>query len=176
MVTKLGSFLRSPVAETIRGEIMNVEIRVQDTPLDALAEIAPVYAGQASIGGVVSFIGLMRDMNQGDAVSTMRLEHYPGMTEKALAAIVDEAAGRWDLAGVRVVHRVGEIHPQDPIVLVCVASAHRGEAFRACEFIIDYLKTRAPFWKREQTAAGATRWVDSRGSDEKAAAAWEETK
>ena len=168
MVTKLGSFLRSPVAETIRGEIMNVEIRVQDTPLDAL--------GQASIGGGVSFIGLMRDMNQGDAVSTMRLEHYPGMTEKALAAIVDEAAGRWDLAGVRVVHRVGEIRPQDPIVLVCVASAHRGEAFRACEFIIDYLKTRAPFWKREQTAEGKTRWVDSRGSDEAAAAAWEETK
>lgn len=176
MVTRWGSFPRSPVVETVRDDTMNVEIRVQDTPLDAVAEIAPVYAGQASIGGVVSFIGLMRDMNQGDAVSTMKLEHYPGMTEKALAAIVDEAASRWDLAGVRLVHRVGEIRPQDPIVLVCVASAHRGEAFRACEFIIDYLKTRAPFWKREQTAEGKTRWVDSRGSDEAAAAAWEDSK
>jgi molybdopterin synthase catalytic subunit len=152
---------------------MDVEIRVQEEPLDALAEVPPVYAGKSSVGGVVSFLGLMRDMNQGDAVAAMTLEHYPGMTEKALAAIVEEAGRRWELAGVRLVHRVGEIRPQDPIVLVAVASAHRGEAFRACEFIIDYLKTRAPFWKREQMADGSSRWVDARVSDDEAAANWE---
>ncbi len=150
---------------------MQVEIRVQQEPLDALGEIAWVYDGNPAVGGVVNFIGLMRDVNQGDAVSTMTLEHYPGMTEKALAKIVDEAGERWTLDAVRVVHRVGEMRPQDPIVLVAVASAHRGEAFRACEFIIDYLKTRAPFWKQEQTAEGA-RWVDARASDDAAAAAW----
>jgi molybdopterin synthase catalytic subunit len=122
---------------------------------------------------VVSFIGLMRDMNQDDRVSSMTLEHYPGMTEKALAAIVEEAGERWALDAVRLIHRVGEVHPQDPIVLVAVASTHRGEAFRACEFIIDYLKTCAPFWKREQTADGRSRWVESRGSDDEAAAGWE---
>ena len=153
--------------------MMDIEIRVQATPLDALAEIEPVYAGRHSVGGVVSFIGLMRDMNQGDRVSGMTLEHYPGMTEKALAAIVEEAGRRWELDGVRLIHRVGEVLPQDPIVLVAVASAHRGEAFRACEFIIDYLKTRAPFWKREQTADGRSRWVDARVSDDNAAAGWE---
>ncbi|WP_078121710.1 molybdopterin synthase catalytic subunit MoaE [Thiosocius teredinicola] len=150
---------------------MQVEIRVQQEPLDAVGEIPWVYDGNPAIGGVVSFIGLMRDINQGDAVSTMTLEHYPGMTEKALAKIVDEAGERWTLDAVRVVHRVGEMRPQDPIVLVAVASAHRGEAFRACEFIIDYLKTRAPFWKHEQTPEGA-RWVDARDSDDAAAAAW----
>ena len=153
---------------------MEVTIQVRDAPLDALAEIAPVYAGRPSVGGVVSFIGLMRDMNLGERVSGMTLEHYPGMTEKALAAIVAEAGERWDVDAVRVIHRVGEIRPQDPIVLVSVASAHRGEAFRACEFIIDYLKTRAPFWKRERTADGATRWVEARSSDDKAAAAWDD--
>jgi len=152
---------------------MDVEIRVQQAPLDALAETALVYAGRSSVGGVVSFTGLMRDMNQGDAVTTMTLEHYPGMTEKALAEIVAQAGERWTLEAVRVIHRVGEIRPQDPIVLVAVASAHRGEAFRACEFIIDYLKTRAPFWKREQTADGRARWVDARASDDDAAAGWE---
>jgi molybdopterin synthase catalytic subunit len=152
---------------------VDVEIRIQSEGLDALAETAPVFAGNASVGGVVSFIGLMRDLNQGDEVASMTLEHYPGMTEKALAAIVDEAAGRWDIEAVRLIHRVGEVHPQDPIVLVAVASAHRGEAFRACEFIIDYLKTRAPFWKREKTTDGKTRWVEARGSDDEAASAWE---
>ena len=152
---------------------MDVEIRIQATALDALAEIGPVYAGRRTVGGVVSFIGLMRDMNQGDSVAAMTLEHYPGMTEKALAAIVDQAGARWDLQGVRLVHRVGEVRPEDPIVLVAVASAHRGEAFRACEFIIDYLKTRAPFWKQERTADGQSRWVDARASDDDAAAAWE---
>jgi len=152
---------------------MDVEIRVQETALDAVAEVASVYAGNSSVGGVVSFIGLMRDMNQGDEVASMTLEHYPGMTEKALAAIVQEAGQRWELESVRLIHRVGEILPQDPIVLVAVASAHRGEAFRACEFMIDYLKTRAPFWKREQIADGQTRWVEARGSDDEAVSAWE---
>ena len=151
---------------------MQSEIRVQSTPLDVQAEMAEVYTGDASIGGVVSFVGLMRDINQGDQVDVMTLEHYPGMTEKALEAIVAEAAGHWELARVRVVHRVGEIRPQDPIVLVAVASAHRGEAFRGCEFIIDYLKTRAPFWKREQTVDGEARWVEVRASDDEATAAW----
>ena len=151
---------------------MEVEIRVQEAPLDVNVEQAPLLQGNPAVGGVVSFVGLMRDVNQGDRVSTMTLEHYPGMTEKALGAIVEEAASRWDLLGIRVVHRVGEIHPEDPIVLVVVASAHRGQAFRACEFIIDYLKTRAPFWKRERTADGQTRWVEARASDEDAAAAW----
>lgn len=151
---------------------MDTEIRVQAEALDPLAEIPQVYRGRSEIGGVVSFIGLMRDFNAGDAVSGMTLEHYPGMTEKALAAIVAEAGERWELDAVRVIHRIGALYPQDPIVLVVVASAHRGEAFRGCEFIIDYLKTRAPFWKREQTADGASRWVEARDSDDAAADAW----
>lgn len=153
---------------------MHTEVRVQAEPLDALTETAPVFSGNSAVGGVVSFIGLMRDLNQGDQVTSMTLEHYPGMTEKALADIVGEAGTRWELEAVRLIHRVGEVRPQDPIVLVAVASAHRGEAFRACEFIIDYLKTRAPFWKREQTADGSARWVEARVSDDEAADAWEE--
>ena len=151
---------------------MDVEIRVQESPLDPLAEQAQVYAAGPQVGGVVSFVGLMRDINQGDRVRAMTLEHYPGMTEKALGAIVVEAGRRWQLDSVRIVHRVGEIRPQDPIVLVAVASAHRGEAFRACEFIIDYLKTRAPFWKREDMSDGQSRWVEARDSDDVAAASW----
>lgn len=152
---------------------MHIEIRIQDTPLDALAEIAPVYRGNPGVGGVATFIGLMRDLNDGADIRAMTLEHYPGMTEKALEAIVDEAGRRWRLDGVRVIHRVGELRPEDPIVLVAVASAHRGEALQACGFIMDYLKTRAPFWKREQTADGRTRWVEARASDDHAAAAWD---
>ncbi|MGB5468265.1 MAG: molybdopterin synthase catalytic subunit MoaE [Sedimenticolaceae bacterium] len=154
---------------------MEIEIRVQETPLDVAEELTPSYTGNAAVGGVVSFVGLMRDFNEGDQVSEMTLEHYPGMTEKALRAIVDEAAARWELIRVRVFHRVGRIRPQDPIVIVAVASAHRGEAFRACEFIIDYLKTKAPFWKREQTADGRTRWVEARASDDAAADSWQAT-
>ena len=152
---------------------MHVEVRVQAEPLDALTETAPVFAGNSAVGGVVSFIGLMRDLNQGDRIAAMTLEHYPGMTERALADIVEQAGARWELEAVRLIHRVGEVRPQDPIVLVAVASAHRGEAFRACEFIIDYLKTRAPFWKREQTVDGESRWVEARASDDEAAGAWE---
>jgi molybdopterin synthase catalytic subunit len=121
----------------------------------------------------VSFLGLMRDLNEGETVTHMTLEHYPGMTEKALRAIAEEAALRWSIDGVRIVHRVGAVEPQDPIVLVAVSSAHRGDAFRACELIIDYLKTRAPFWKKETTGSGE-RWVDARATDDTAADRWGE--
>jgi molybdopterin synthase catalytic subunit len=149
-----------------------IEIRIQSEPFDPNLEIDLLRSGNPAIGGIVSFVGLMRDLNQGERVSAMNLEHYPGMTEKALHDIVDEANRRWDLLGCRVVHRVGELLPTDTIVLVAVASAHRGEAFRACEFIIDYLKTRAPFWKKEVTQKGA-RWVDARGADQIAEKRWE---
>jgi len=150
---------------------MQTTIRVQTDPLDPLAPQAELWSSNPQVGAVVSFVGLMRDMNQGDRVLKMTLEHYPGMTEKALRAIVDEAARRWDLQAVQLLHRVGELRPQDPIVLVAVASAHRGEAFQACELIIDYLKTRAPFWKKETTVTGE-RWVQGRASDAEAARRW----
>ena len=146
-------------------------VRVQQEDFDLSSEVAQLRAGDARVGAVAAFVGLVRDMNEGVGVSEMALEHYPGMTEKALEAIVAEARGRWDLFDALVVHRVGTLQPQDQIVLVAVTSAHRGEAFAACEFIMDYLKTRAPFWKREVTPAGA-RWVDARESDEGAAARW----
>lgn len=150
---------------------MQVHISVQSSPFDPAAEEHAIRSGSPQTGAVVTFLGLMRDINEGDAVSGMTLEHYPGMTEKALTAIVDEAAGRWQLDAVRLVHRVGNLLPEDPIVLVSVASRHRGEAFRACEFIIDYLKTRAPFWKKEQTSDGE-RWVEARHSDDQAESKW----
>lgn len=149
------------------------EIVIQKEPIDVMAIQHELRAGNSSIGAMVSFVGLMRDMNEGDRVSTMFLEHYPGMTERALREILDEAYQRWNLIGIRVVHRVGELHPTDVIVLVAVASAHRGEAFQACEFIIDYLKTRAPFWKKERTPTG-DRWVSARHTDSEAENRWRE--
>lgn len=146
-------------------------VRVQTEPFDIAAIQEELRGGDARVGALVTFVGLMREMNEGDQVATLLLEHYPGMTERALAGIVEEARSRWELLGVRVVHRVGEMRPTDPIVLVAVTSTHRGEAFRACEFIIDYLKTRAPFWKREQTPQGP-RWVDARQVDAEAEARW----
>jgi molybdopterin synthase catalytic subunit len=146
-------------------------IRIQTEDFDAGAEIAKIRAGTPKVGAVASFVGVCRDANDGDAVATMTLEHYPGMTEKALAKIVDEAIARWRVIDVTVVHRVGELKPTDQIVLVVVSGAHRGDAFAACEFLMDYLKTRAPFWKKEQTPAGA-RWVEARSSDDEAAARW----
>jgi len=128
-------------------------------------------APNPAVGAVASFVGLVRDRNDGAAVATMTLEHYPGMTEKAIAGIVEQAKGRWAIIDCTVIHRVGELQPTDQIVLVAVASAHRGEAFAACEFIMDYLKTQAPFWKKEATPEGA-RWVDARASDDAAAARW----
>ena len=120
---------------------------------------------------MASFVGLVRDRNEGASVSAMTLEHYPGMTEKAIAGIVDEANARWEIIDACVIHRVGALNPTDQIVFVAVASGHRGDAFAACEFIMDYLKTRAPFWKKEATGEGA-QWVDARASDDAAAARW----
>ncbi len=146
-------------------------IRVQREAFDVAAVIEGLGAGNPAVGAIASFIGLVRDLNDGAPVTTMTLEHYPGMTEKALHAIVVEAKQRWDLIGVTVVHRVGELRPTDAIVLVAVASAHRGDAFQACEFIMDFLKTRAPFWKKEENSQGAT-WAKSRTSDTRAAERW----
>ncbi len=147
------------------------QISVQTEPFDIAAIQDELRAASPAIGALVSFVGLMRDINEGDSISSMTLEHYPGMTEKALEAIVTEAHERWDLIGSRVVHRVGKLQPQDPIVLVAVTSAHRGSAFQACEFIIDYLKSRAPFWKKESTPKGE-RWVDARHTDKAAEDRW----
>lgn len=147
------------------------EVRVQTEDFDLGAELARLRAGQPGVGAVVSFVGTVRDMNDGSAVSEMELEHYPGMTEKALADIVAQANARWPLLGALVIHRVGPLLPLEQIVLVACGAAHRGEAFAACEFIIDYLKTDAPFWKKEQTPDGA-RWVDARDSDDSAKAKW----
>ena len=148
-----------------------ISVCVQNAPLKPEEEAPKVYSGNPRVGGVVTFLGLMRDLNEGEAVRAMTLEHYPGMTEKALEDIAREAMERWDLEAVRVVHRVGDLRPEDPIVLVAVGSRHRGEAFRACELIIDFLKTRAPFWKKEHTGQGA-RWVEARESDTQAKLRW----
>ena len=148
-----------------------MKIVVQTQAFDLGAEVDALRAGRADIGAVASFVGLARDISEGSGVAAMTLEHYPGMTEKALAALVDEACARWPLLDVTVIHRVGRLLPGDPIVLVAVASQHRGEAFAACEFIMDALKTRAPFWKKEETPAGE-RWVEARASDDAAAARW----
>jgi molybdopterin synthase catalytic subunit len=149
---------------------MSVRVQVED--FDAGAEIARLRAGDARVGAVASFIGTVRDVNDDATVARLTLEHYPGMTEKALQAIVAEAKGRFDIYEVLVIHRVGELGPTDQIVLVAVTSAHRGEAFDACRFVMDYLKTRAPFWKKERTPQGE-RWVDARASDDEAAARWQ---
>jgi molybdopterin synthase catalytic subunit len=149
-------------------------VRVQAADFDIGAEIAAFRHADPGIGAIASFIGLVRDRNEGDTVAGMTLEHYPGMTEKALTGIVDEAKGRWDIFDALVIHRIGELKPQDQIVLVVVTGAHRGGAFSACEFIMDYLKTQAPFWKKEQTAQGA-RWVEARTSDDQAAGRWNRT-
>jgi molybdopterin synthase catalytic subunit len=148
-----------------------VPVRVQTEDFDVGAEIARLRRGNPKVGAVASFVGVVRDLNDGDSVGRMTLEHYPGMTEKAIEAIVAEARSRWDIIDVTVVHRVGELKPTDQIVLVVVASGHRGEAFAACEFIMDYLKTRAPFWKKEETPQGG-RWVEARASDDDAAERW----
>jgi len=146
-------------------------VRVQTEDFDVGRELAALRGADPSVGAVAAFVGTVRDINAEASVATMTLEHYPGMTEKALAAIIDDAKSRWAIADALVIHRVGALRPADQIVLVGVTSAHRGEAFAACEFIIDYLKTRAPFWKKEETADGA-RWVEARASDDDAAARW----
>jgi molybdopterin synthase catalytic subunit len=149
-------------------------VRVQEADFDTGHELESLTRGRTDVGAVASFTGLVRASNDGAAVSGMTLEHYPGMTEKALEEICREAHSRWDLIDSLVIHRVGPLAPGDRIVLVGVSSAHRGEAFAACEFIMDYLKTRAPFWKREDTPEGS-RWVEARSADEAAATSWGQT-
>jgi molybdopterin synthase catalytic subunit len=152
---------------------MKIEIREQ--PFDPFQELAchqeSLVELRGRYGATASFVGTLRDYNEGEPVHGMTLEHYPGMTEKALAQIVEQARERWEVLDSCVIHRVGPLFPTDPIVLVAVASGHRGDAFAACEFIMDFLKTRAPFWKKEATPAGE-KWVDARESDEYAAARW----
>ncbi|SHF13287.1 molybdopterin synthase catalytic subunit [Modicisalibacter ilicicola DSM 19980] len=147
-------------------------IRVQTQPFDVAVEHQALLDRRTDIGAVVCFTGMVRDFNERPEVLALSLEHYPGMTERSLAAIVDEAEQRWALQGVRLIHRVGHLEPGDPIVLVAVASAHRRDAFEACDFIMDYLKTRAPFWKKEHTASGHY-WVGERDSDKHDAKRWE---
>lgn len=148
------------------------QVRVQTEDFDVGAELARLRAGKPEVGAIAAFVGLVRDLNDGSQVSEMVLEHYPAMTQKALEAIVAQAQERWRIYDALVIHRVGRLVPTDQIVLVAVTSAHRGDAFQACEFIMDYLKTQAPFWKKEQTAEGA-RWVEARSTDDAAAARWE---
>src|SRR5262245_33376924 len=146
-------------------------VRVQTEDFDVGAELAALTRGRTDVGGVASFVGVVRDANEGAGVGAMTLEHYPGMTEKELTRISDEALARWPLSGTVIVHRVGRLEPGARIVLCAAASAHRRAAFEACAFLIDYLKTQAPFWKREETAAGE-RWVEARAGDDDAAARW----
>ena len=149
-----------------------MKILVQEPDFDPGAEINALHAGNAKVGAVASFVGLVRDLNEGENITTLTLEHYPAMTEKSLREIVDQAMARWKLIDVSLIHRVGKLQPQDRIVFVGVASMHRGDAFAACEFIMDYLKTQAPFWKKEGTP-GNERWVEARQTDEAAANRWE---
>jgi molybdopterin synthase catalytic subunit len=146
-------------------------VTIQTHDFDLGAEVAALRAGDPGVGAVVSFVGTVRDRSEGQGVSRMELEHYPGMTEKAIGAMIATAQERFDIRGVRVIHRVGPLSPQDQIVLVIVTSAHRGQAFQACEFLMDYLKTQAPFWKKEHTLEGA-HWVDARVHDDEALARW----
>lgn len=148
-----------------------MSVSVQEADFDPGLEMAGLTAGRTDVGAVASFVGLVRDSHLGAGISDMTLEHYPGMTEKALEKIAAEANARWPLQAVRVIHRHGRLLPGERIVFVAVAAAHRGEAFQACEFIMDYLKTGAPFWKKEGTPDGG-RWVDARESDDAARARW----
>ena len=150
---------------------MGARVVIQAQDFDVGVEIAALRAQDKRVGAICSFIGTVRDRNDGLSVSTMELEHYPGMTEKSIEHMIDQAFQRFDIYAARVIHRVGLLQPLDQIVFVAVTSAHRGESFQACEFLMDYLKTQAPFWKKEQTPEGA-RWVDARVSDDAALARW----
>lgn len=150
---------------------MAARVAIQAHDFDLSEEVAALRRADRRVGAVCAFVGTVRDRNDGAAVSSMELEHYPGMTEKAIEAMIDEAHRRFDIYAARVIHRVGLLQPLDQIVLVAVTSAHRGESFRACEFLMDYLKTQAPFWKKEQTPEGG-RWVDARVTDDAALARW----
>jgi len=146
-------------------------VSVQTQDFDLSAEVAALRAGDPGVGAIASFVGTVRDRNDGLGVSEMELEHYPGMTERAIEQMIDAALARFDIRAARVIHRVGRLLPRDQIVLVAVTSAHRGQAFQACEFLMDYLKTQAPFWKKEMTPEGA-RWVDARVADDAALQRW----
>ena len=148
---------------------------VQAADFDLGAEVAALRDGNRGVGAVCSFIGTVRDRNDGSDVASMELEHYPGMTEKAIEAMIDEAHRRFDILGARVIHRVGLLQPLDQIMMVAVISAHRGESFQACEFLMDYLKTQAPFWKKERTPEGE-RWVEAKAADDSAAERWQDPK
>jgi len=148
-----------------------MSVRIQAEDFDLSAEVAQLRAANPKVGAIVTFLGTVRDLNDGASVAEMELEHYPGMTEQSISAIIAQAKQRWPVSGALVIHRIGPLKPMEQIVLVAVTGAHRGEAFAACEFIIDYLKTEAPFWKKEQTPAGA-RWVDARVSDDAALQKW----
>jgi molybdopterin synthase catalytic subunit len=147
-------------------------VSIQTLDFDVTQELANLRRDDKRVGAVCSFVGTVRDCNDGNNVSTLELEHYPGMTEASIESMIDRAMQRFDIYGARIVHRVGLLQPLDQIVLVAVTSAHRGESFQACEYLMDYLKTQAPFWKKEQTGQGA-RWVDARASDDQALARWE---
>jgi molybdopterin synthase catalytic subunit len=150
---------------------MGERVSVRHADFDLSAEVAALRAEDGGVGAVVAFVGTVRDHSSGQGIQAMELEHYPGMTESAIEAMIDEVGRRFDIRGVRVVHRVGLLQPCDQIVLVAVSSAHRGQAFQACEFLMDYLKTQAPFWKKESGPEGA-RWVDARSSDDAALERW----
>lgn len=156
---------------TAGGAAERYSVRVQQHDFDLSTEVAQLRAAQPGVGAIVSFVGTVRDLNEGGSVAEMELEHYPGMTEQSIQTIIEQARARWDIFGALVIHRVGPLKPMEQIVLVAVTSAHRGEAFAACEFIIDFLKTEAPFWKKEQTPEGG-RWVDARVSDDVALEKW----
>ena len=150
---------------------MTARVFIQTQDFNLAMEVDALKKGDKRVGAVCTFTGTVRDRNDGLSVSSMELEHYPGMTEKAIEAMIDEALNRFDIFGARVVHRVGVLQPLDQVVMVAVTSAHRAESFQACEFLMDYLKTQAPFWKKEQTPEGA-RWVDARVTDDAALAKW----
>jgi molybdopterin synthase catalytic subunit len=150
---------------------MPARVCIRESDFDLSAEVAALRAGDRGVGAIVSFVGTVREFSDGLGVVGMELEHYPGMTEAAIEAMIDQALVRFDIRAARVVHRIGALQPMDQIVLVVVSSAHRGQAFQACEFLMDYLKTQAPFWKKESTAAGA-RWVDARSDDDAALKRW----
>ena len=150
---------------------MTTRVTIQTGDFNLADEVAALRNDDKRVGAICTFTGTVRDRNDGASVSSMELEHYPGMTEKAIEAMIDEAFARFDIFAARVVHRVGLLLPLDQVVMVAVTSAHRGESFKACEFLMDYLKTQAPFWKKEQTPDGA-RWVDARVSDDAALARW----
>jgi molybdopterin synthase catalytic subunit len=147
-------------------------VRIQTEDFDLSTEIKQLRSGDPRIGAVATFVGTVRDLNDGASVSVMTLEHYPGMTEKSLEEIIQKAKARWDIFDVLIIHRIGPLHIEDQIVLVAVTGAHRGEVFATCEFVMDYLKTLAPFWKKEATSEGE-RWVDARLSDDEALKKWD---